>query len=181
MQKASAVEDSSDDSSDDEDSSEEKEPPEPPEEPKPEKTWEELQVEYLQAQLQRYRSLSEESVKDEPEKALEIDLSNLYQENPPSEKSTMLEKNLSQDTLDVIDDLIKSFEMETIEAEDGDTIEVKEDETIELRESGIGEEKNDDIIEVVESEIVNVKEIEIMEVQVIEEKDEISALTKTLD
>lgn len=199
LQKASAVEDSSGDSSDNEDSSEEKEPPEPPEEPKPEKTWEELQVEYLQEQLQQYHSLSEESVKVEPEKALEIDLSNLYQENPPSEKSPLLEKKLSQDTLDVIDDLIKSFE-ETIEANDGETIELKENETVELKENETVdsnendtvdekndetvEEKNDEIIEVNENESVREKENEIIEVQemkIIEEKEDSNSLTKTLD
>lgn len=191
MQKASAVDDSSDDSSD-EDSSEGKEPPEPPEEPKPEKTWEELQVEYLQAQLQRYRSLSEESVKVEPEKTFEIDLSNLYQENPPSEKSPTLEKKLSQDTLDVIDDLIKSFERETMEVKDEETIEIKENETIELKENETIElkenetvkEKNDEIIEVKKNGTVKTKEIEIIEVQemkIIAEKDDINALTKTLD
>lgn len=80
--------------------------------------WEELQDIYFQKRYIRDIHASVESLLED-EDACKINLSNLYQENQPSEKSSStLTKDVSQDTLDAIDELIKSFEKETNEIKD---------------------------------------------------------------
>lgn len=180
--KVSAVEESSyEDVSDDEETTESKEEEKPPEEPQqPEKTWEELQTEYLQQQLQRYKSVSQESL-NEKEKTFEINLSKLFQESPLGEKSPSLEKNVSQDTLDVIDDLIKSFERESVEEPDdgvvGETGEAKGDvaEAEDTESSAVKDEaKLDGIVEESDAEVIEGNAGE-------EEKNEETAIEKEID
>lgn len=104
LQKSDAV-DEEDETTEDEESSSVEVPEEPP------KTqWEELQDIYFQQRFIRARNASQESLLED-EFDCKINLSNMYEE--PTEKSPKkLEKVISQDTLDVIDDFIKSFEKE---------------------------------------------------------------------
>lgn len=74
--------------------------------------WEEQQVLFLQKHLQRVRTPSVESVesvkkKSDDEISLEINLTNLYDEN----ENEHLKKSSSQDDLEVIDDFLKEKEV----------------------------------------------------------------------
>lgn len=84
----------------------------PPDVPK-QTEWEKVQDLYLQNRLKFVNNASQESVLGE-EDEFNLSLANLYQEQL-MEKPQEPVKNPSQETLDVIDELIKSFEREPVE------------------------------------------------------------------
>lgn len=82
----------------------------PPEVPK-QTEWEKLQDLYLQNRLKFVNNASQESILGEDD---EFTLAKMYQEKS-TEKPPELAKNPSQETLNVIDELIKSFEREAMD------------------------------------------------------------------
>lgn len=87
--------------------------------------WEELHDIYFKKRFSRPLNASMESVLLEDEEGCTINLSKMYDEkegklrrnktessSPPSRRAFLDKKKLSDDTLDVIDDLIKSIEKE---------------------------------------------------------------------
>lgn len=116
LQKSVAIQESEEESFEEESLSDSKEVP-----PQPERTtWEELQDINFKNRFQRARNASEESLMDD-EDACTINLSTMYDEHQiqPSEKLTSLSEVLTkQDTLEVIDELIKIFEDDNGEVKD---------------------------------------------------------------
>lgn len=82
----------------------------PPEVPK-QTEWEKLQDLYLQNRLKFVNNASQESILGEDD---EFTLAKMYQEKS-TEKPPEPAKNPSQETLNVIDELIKSFEREAMD------------------------------------------------------------------
>lgn len=140
LQKAAAVQET-DDSSDEEGSSEEVSSKDVPEVPASTQ-WEKLQDIYFQKRFSRALNASQESLMED-EHDCSINLSKMYREKSndrSTEKSSSLHKDPSQDTLDVIDDLIKSFEKEMNDERSGaekvDTDKAEVDEVSELTSPG---------------------------------------------
>lgn len=125
LRKSFAIDESGSTSGDDEESSETSagwtssetstaEAVNPPAVPK-QTEWEKLQDLYLQNRLKFVNNASQESILGEDD---EFTLAKMYQEKSTEKSPPEPVKNPSQETLNVIDELIKSFEREAMDSVD---------------------------------------------------------------